>query len=154
MQGVTGLALHNVRFRFLVRQWDRRHHVCTQIDAKNRDRSQRQRNVGADEEEERRDLGNVGGQSVGDGLLQVVEHQTSFLELSEKEEKDKWQEIDLKLSNTNRSSCNVEIDEKGKGGSEKKSQWVDRIPDGNFPLESDTIRTEDAAHRLNLKEYG
>lgn len=49
------------------------HHVGAQVDAEDGDRPQRKRNAGADEEEEGRDLWDVAGERVRDGLLQVVE---------------------------------------------------------------------------------
>ena len=55
------------------------YHVGTQIDAQNGDGTQRQGNIGDDEEQEGRDFGDVGRQSVGDGFLQVVEDETTLL---------------------------------------------------------------------------
>lgn len=56
------------------------HHVSAQVDAEDGDSSQRKRNAGDDEEEEGRDLGDVAGQRVCDGLLQVVEDETTCQE--------------------------------------------------------------------------
>lgn len=56
------------------------HHVGSEIDAKDGYSAQRQRYVTEDEGEERRDFGNVRGKSVSDGLLEVVENQTAFLD--------------------------------------------------------------------------
>lgn len=53
------------------------HHVCAQVNAQDGDGSQRQWNVDDDEEQEGGDLWDVTGQSVGDGLLQVIEDQTA-----------------------------------------------------------------------------
>ena len=53
------------------------YHVSSQVDTEDGDGSQRQRDVGDDEEEEGGDLRDVAGQSVGDGLLQVVKDQTA-----------------------------------------------------------------------------
>jgi len=53
------------------------HHVSSQVNAEDGDSAQGQRNVGNDEEEEGRDLRNVTGQGVGDGLLQVVKDQAT-----------------------------------------------------------------------------
>lgn len=48
------------------------HHVSAQVDTEDGDRSQWKRNVSNDEEEEGRDLRDVAGQCVCNGLLQVV----------------------------------------------------------------------------------
>lgn len=53
------------------------HHVSAQIDAEDGDRPQWKRDAHEDEEEEGRDLWDVAGQCVGDGLLQVVKDQTT-----------------------------------------------------------------------------
>lgn len=52
------------------------HHVSAQVDAEDGDSSQRERNAGDNEEEEGRDLRDVAGQRVRDGLLQVVKDET------------------------------------------------------------------------------
>ena len=56
----------------------RAHHVSSQVDTQDGDGSQGQGDVGDDEEEEGGDFGDVTGQSVGDGLLQVVKDQTAW----------------------------------------------------------------------------
>lgn len=53
------------------------HHVSAQVDAEDGDSSQRKRNAGNDEEEEGRDLRDVTGQCVRNGLLQVVKDETT-----------------------------------------------------------------------------
>lgn len=53
------------------------HHVSAQVDAEDGDSSQRKRNAGNDEEEEGRDLRDVTGQCVSNGLLQVVKDETT-----------------------------------------------------------------------------
>ena len=53
------------------------HHVSAQVDAEDGDSSQWKRNTSNDEEEERRDLWDVTGQRVCNGLLQVVENETT-----------------------------------------------------------------------------
>jgi len=53
------------------------HHVGAQVDAEDGDGAQGQGDVGHDEEQEGGDLGDVAGQGVGDGLLQVVEDQAA-----------------------------------------------------------------------------
>jgi len=59
------------------------HHVSSQIDAEDGDSSKGQGHISQDEEQERRDLRDVGGQSVGNGLLQVVENETALLHTSD-----------------------------------------------------------------------
>lgn len=53
------------------------HHVSAQVDAEDGDGAQRQWDVGHDEQQEGCDLGDVAGQGVSDGLLQVVEDQAA-----------------------------------------------------------------------------
>lgn len=53
------------------------HHVGAQVDAEDGDGAQRQWDVGHDEQQEGRDLRDVAGQGVGNGLLQVVENQAA-----------------------------------------------------------------------------
>ena len=53
------------------------HHVGSQVDAEDGDGAQGEGDVGDDEEEEGGDLGDVAGQGVGDGLLEIVEDQTT-----------------------------------------------------------------------------
>lgn len=53
------------------------HHVGAQVDAEDGDGAQRQWDVGHDEQQEGCDLGDVAGQSVGDGFLQVVKDQAA-----------------------------------------------------------------------------
>ena len=53
------------------------YHVGAQVDAEDGDGAQRQWDVGHDEQQEGRDLRDVAGQGVGNGLLQVVENQAA-----------------------------------------------------------------------------
>ncbi len=53
------------------------YHVSSQVNTEDGDGSQGQRDVSNDEEEEGGDFRDVTGQSVGDGLLQVVKDQTA-----------------------------------------------------------------------------
>ena len=55
----------------------RTHHVGAQVNAEDGDGTQRQRDVGHDEQQEGRDLGDVAGQGVGNGFLQVIKDQTT-----------------------------------------------------------------------------
>lgn len=63
------------------------HHVSAQVDAEDGDSSQRKRNARNDEEEEGRDLWDVTGQGVRDGLLQVVKDETACSETETHESK-------------------------------------------------------------------
>lgn len=56
----------------------RSHHVGSQVNAEDGDGTQGQWDVDQDEEQEWRDLWDVAGQSVGNGLLQVVKNQASL----------------------------------------------------------------------------
>ena len=80
MERVTRHAFHDVALRLFVGERDGGHHVGAEIDAEDRDGAERQRNVGDDEEKERRDLRDVAGERVGDRLLQVVEDEASWKE--------------------------------------------------------------------------
>lgn len=53
------------------------YHVSSQVDAKDGDGAQRQWDVDQDEEQEGGDLWDVAGQSVRNGLLQIVKDQTA-----------------------------------------------------------------------------
>lgn len=55
------------------------HHVSSKIDAEDGNSSEWKRNIEQDEGEEGGDFGNVGGEGVGDGFLQIVEDETAFL---------------------------------------------------------------------------
>ena len=77
MHRVTRKSLHYVAFGRLVGERDGRHHVSSEVDAEDRDGAERQRNVGDDEQQERRDLRDVARQRVGDRLLEVVKDQTT-----------------------------------------------------------------------------
>lgn len=75
---VTLLHLHYYIVKFIFRIGSPAlYHVSAQVDAKDGDSSQRKRNTGNDEEEERGDLRDVAGQCVSDGLLQVIEYETT-----------------------------------------------------------------------------
>jgi len=67
--GVTWVSLHDIKFGVLISKGNGWHHISSQINAKNEDSGKRKRNLEQDEEEERSDLGNVGGEGVSNGLL-------------------------------------------------------------------------------------
>uniref|UniRef100_A0A480H9S2 Sodium/potassium-transporting ATPase subunit alpha-1 n=1 Tax=Sus scrofa TaxID=9823 RepID=A0A480H9S2_PIG len=77
--GVSGLPLHDVALRLLIRQGDGRNHVCAQVDAEDGDGAQGQWNVRNNKYQEGGDLWNVTGEGVGNGFLQVIKDQTTFL---------------------------------------------------------------------------
>merc|ERR1719188_213732 len=81
-EGVPGLSLHDVGLCLLVGHGDGGHHVGSQVDTQDGDGSKRKWDISQDEEKEGGDLGNVGGQGVGDGLLQVVKDKTTLLDSS------------------------------------------------------------------------
>merc|ERR1712004_96253 len=76
-------SLHDVGLSLLVGHRDRGHHVRAKVDAEDGHGTKGQGHVSQDEEEEGRDLGDVGGQGVGDGLLQVVKDQPALLNTSD-----------------------------------------------------------------------
>jgi len=78
VQRIPRQSLHDVALSRLVGEGDGRHHVRAEVDTEDRDRAQRQRNVGDDKEQERRDLRDVASQRVGDRLLQIVEDQSTL----------------------------------------------------------------------------
>ncbi len=63
---------HQVRLGVLVRKRDRREHIGAQINAQNQNGADGQRHAEQKEGEERRALGYVRAERVGDALLQVV----------------------------------------------------------------------------------
>lgn len=65
------------------------HHVRAQVDAEDGDCSQRKWNTSDDEEEEGRDLGDITGECVRDGLLQVVKDETTYREVKKRDEEEK-----------------------------------------------------------------
>merc|ERR1719445_3015995 len=75
-------SLHDVRLSLLVGHRDGGHHVRAKVDAEDGDGAKGQGHVSQDEEEEGGDLRDVGGQSVSDGLLQVIEDQSALLNTS------------------------------------------------------------------------
>ena len=75
---VTRRAVHDVGFLFFVRHGDGRNHVGAEIDAQDEHRGERQRQLGGDVAEERRNLRNVGRERVSDRLLEVIEDETTF----------------------------------------------------------------------------
>ena len=77
VQWVTRHSLHDVALGLLVSERDGRHKVGAEVDAQNGDGAQRQRHIGKDEHEERRNLWDVARESVRYRLLEVVEDQTT-----------------------------------------------------------------------------
>ena len=69
--------LHDVGFRVFVRHADRGDHVRAEIDRQDQHRTERHRRQEHDPAQKRRDLGNIRRQSVADGLLQIVENQST-----------------------------------------------------------------------------
>ena len=72
------MTLHDVGFGFFVGEGDGGHHVSSQVDTEDGDSSEGKRNTEENVGEEGRDLGNVGGEGVGDGLLEVIKDETSL----------------------------------------------------------------------------
>lgn len=53
-------------------------HVSSQVNTQDSDSSQRQGDINDDEQQERSDLWDVAGQSVGNGLFQIIKDQTAW----------------------------------------------------------------------------
>mmetsp|Transcript_15325 Transcript_15325/g.33089 ORF Transcript_15325/g.33089 Transcript_15325/m.33089 type:complete len:1080 (-) Transcript_15325:311-3550(-) len=77
--GVTGGAVHDVGLLLLVRQGDGGHHVGTQVHHQDHHGGQGQGQADHNEAQEGANLGDVGGERVADGLLQVVEDEATLL---------------------------------------------------------------------------
>ncbi|GMS85840.1 hypothetical protein PENTCL1PPCAC_8015, partial [Pristionchus entomophagus] len=73
MERVTRSSLHDVRLGLFISERNGGDHVSSQINAEDSDGSERKGNTEEDVDEEGRDLENVGSESVGDGLLEVIE---------------------------------------------------------------------------------
>lgn len=76
--GVTGVSFHDIKLGVLVCEGNGGNHISSEINAENEHGSERQRHLEGNEEQEGGNLGNVGGESVGNGLLQVVENKATF----------------------------------------------------------------------------
>mmetsp|Transcript_29783 Transcript_29783/g.50025 ORF Transcript_29783/g.50025 Transcript_29783/m.50025 type:complete len:1038 (-) Transcript_29783:437-3550(-) len=76
---VTGSAVHDVGLLLLVSKRNGGNHVGAEIDHEDHHGGQGQGELDGDEDEERTNLGDVGGKGVADGLLQVIEDQAAFL---------------------------------------------------------------------------
>jgi hypothetical protein len=77
---VPWVALHNIKLWVLVSEGDGRDHISAKINAKNQDSGERLRDLEHHEEEEGRDFRDVGGQSVGDRLLEIIEDKTTLFD--------------------------------------------------------------------------
>ena len=80
---VSWVSLHDVGLGLFVGEGDGGEEISSQIDAEDGDGSERKGNGENHEDEEGSDFGNVGSEGVGDGLLQVVEDQSTFLNTSD-----------------------------------------------------------------------
>ena len=114
VEGITRLTLHDVALGLFVGQGDGGDHVSSQIDTQNCDGTQWEGHISQDEEQEGTDLGNVTGQCVGDGFLQVVEDQTTLLNTSDDGGKVVVQQdhvsglfAHIRASNTHSHTCNT-----------------------------------------------
>ena len=76
---VTGGLSHDVTLRVFIGEGDGGKHVSTQINAQNHDRGQTKGKSQSDLAQERQNLGDVTGQGVGDGLLEVGKDQSTLL---------------------------------------------------------------------------
>jgi len=78
--GVTGVSLHDIKLRVLIGERDGRYHISSKINAENEDGREREGDLEDNEEQEGGDLRDVGGESVGDRFLQVIEDETTFFD--------------------------------------------------------------------------
>jgi len=80
---VSWVSLHNVGLGLFVSEGDGGEEISSQIDAENGDGTERKRNGENHEDEEGSDFRDVGSEGVSDGLLQVIEDQSTFLNTSD-----------------------------------------------------------------------
>jgi hypothetical protein len=78
--GVTGVSLHDIKLRVLIGERDGGYHISSEINAENEDGREGEGDLEDNEEDEGRDLRDVGGESVGDRFLQVIEDETTFFD--------------------------------------------------------------------------
>jgi hypothetical protein len=76
--GVTGVTFHDIKFGVLISERNGGDHIGTKINTQNKDSRKGKGHLAGNEEQERGNLGNVGGESVGNRFLQVVENKTAF----------------------------------------------------------------------------
>ena len=76
--GDTRVALHDIELGVLVGERDGGDHISTQVNAQDKHSGEGLGDLEHHEEQEGRDLGNVGGESVSDRLLQVIEDKATF----------------------------------------------------------------------------
>lgn len=74
------------------------HHIRAQVNAEDGHSAQGQRDVGDDEQQEGGDLGDVAGQGVGDGFLQVVKDQAAWQQGVGVRESGAWREHSFQSS--------------------------------------------------------
>lgn len=77
LEWITRLSLHDVALCTFISHGNSWYHVSSQVNTQDSDGSERQRDVQQNEEQEWGDLGDVGGQCVSNGFLQVVKDQTT-----------------------------------------------------------------------------
>ena len=75
VERITRLALHDVTLGLLIGERDGRDEVSSQVDTQDSDGAKGEGDIRQNEQQEWRDLGDVGGQGVGDRFLQVIEDQ-------------------------------------------------------------------------------
>ena len=76
---VPGVPLHDIELGVLISERDSGDHVGSEINAENEDGREGKGQLAHNEEQEGGDLGDVGGESVGNGFLQVIEDESTFL---------------------------------------------------------------------------
>jgi hypothetical protein len=78
--GVSWDSVHDIELWVLIIDGDSWDHVGTEIDTEDEYSGERKWDLEQDEEDEWQDLWDVGGESVGNGFLQVIEDESTFLD--------------------------------------------------------------------------
>jgi len=76
--GVSWDSVHDIKLWVLVGERDGWNHISTKIDTEDKYGGEWKWNLEQDEEDEWQDLWNVGGKSVGNGFLQVIEDESTL----------------------------------------------------------------------------
>jgi len=77
--GVSWCSVHDIELWVFVSERDGWDHVGTQVNTEDEDGGEWKWNLEEDEENEWKNLWDVGGEGISDGFLQVIEDKSSFL---------------------------------------------------------------------------
>jgi len=78
--GVSWGSIHDIELWVLIGEGDSWDHVGTEIDTEDEYGRERKWGLEQDEENEWQDFWDVGGESIGNGFLQVIEDESTFLD--------------------------------------------------------------------------